>query len=396
MKTLTSLLNPYNIHKFLAKNWTQEAVFISGLGQDKFKNIFSWSHLNHFLNFTELDRSNIELALEGKILTNSFSYNENIFKPNIILNLIKKGATLKLISIQKTIPSIYKFISNLRQDIGYDINVNAYYSWPEKQAYNCHYDSHEIFILQIEGTKKWEVLRDTFKYPLVHHKSIFMQPPEVEPYLKCTLSPGDILYIPRGHWHYAQAFEEPSLHLTVGVNCASGISFLEWVTQEIHKNENWRKNLPLYTMEDNGATLSNYLETLIKELIEYVTNDNLKSQYFDDLIAREQPYKKFSLPYQVGFNIFEKGIYTKFYRSNLQRIKILEINPHEYKVNIWNKEVYLKNVNKLFVSNLFNREIISGLDVLNWLPDLDWEREIVPILTCLVREEIIFVDSNDS
>ena len=367
------------------------------MGQNKFQNLFSWSHLNHSLNFTELDRNNIELILEGKILTNTWSYNENIFKKNMIFNLIKKGATLKLISIQKTIPLIYNFTSNLRQDIGYDINVNAYCSSPEKQAYNCHYDCHEIFILQIEGTKKWDILRDTFKYPLKHHKSVFMQPPEVEPYLKCTLNPGDVLYIPRGHWHYAQAFEQPSLHLSVGVNCASGSSFLEWVTQEIQKTEeNWRKNLPSYTMEDNGATLNNYLESLIKELIEYVTNDNLKSQYLDYLIALEQPYNKFSLPFQMGFNIFKNGIDTKFYRSKLQRIRIWEINPHEYKVNIWNKEVHFKRVNKLFLTNLFDSEQFTGLNVSTWLPELDWETEIVPILTSLVREEIIFVDQNDS
>ncbi|MEH1837976.1 MAG: cupin domain-containing protein [Nostoc sp.] len=129
--------------------------------------------------------------------------------------------------IHKLVPEIATFASKLRHSLGCRVHVNLYCSLAKQQGFSCHYDLHEVFILQIDGQKEWQIFNDTFKYPLPIQKSDLFSPPDEQPYLNCVLKPGDILYIPRRHWHYAVALDQPSLHLTVGVHCKTGIDFLE-------------------------------------------------------------------------------------------------------------------------------------------------------------------------
>ncbi|NET49454.1 MAG: cupin, partial [Merismopedia sp. SIO2A8] len=188
MKSLVEILKPYTLEEFLKHNWTSKAVHILSEETNKFADLFSWEQLNYLLNYHQFKYPDLRLALDGKVLDESA--NENLTK------FCQEGATLIINQVNKLVPEIAKFATELKYDLGYGIQLNAYCSWPGKQGFSSHYDTHEVFVLQIDGSKKWYVFSDTFKYPLVEQKSKSLQPPEGEPYLSCTLNPGDVLYIP--------------------------------------------------------------------------------------------------------------------------------------------------------------------------------------------------------
>ncbi|MHC5936499.1 cupin domain-containing protein [Nostoc sp.] len=385
MQTLTDLIRPYQIDTFLEKNWTKEAIFLPTDGERSFNNLFSWDKLTDLINYHEFEFPSLRLSKNGKILDES--ENQNFLKH------CQEGATLVIDRIHKLVPEIATLASQFRHSLGYRVNVNLYCSLPEQQGFGCHYDTHEVFLLQIDGQKEWRTFNDTFKYPLPNQKSDLFSPPNGQPYLSCVLKPGDILYIPRGHWHYAVALDQPSLHLTVGVHCKTGIDFLEWLTSELCHKEEWRRSMPLIT---HGTSASEHLDNLIQKFIKYITdNDEIPAEYIDSIISLEKPIAGFSLPYQLGFNIFPNGRDTKFTRPNEQRVRISDLsNDNGYKIKIWNKEIILRGVTTTLVNNLFSKESFNGNDVISWLPDFDWEIDIVPLLSRLVLEGIIFVDPN--
>ena len=82
-----------------------------------------------------------------------------------------------------------------------------------------HYDTHDVFSLQVAGEKRWLVYEPAWELPLKHqrYKAETMGEPG-EPVLDVTLQAGDTLYLPRGWLHEAKTSETDSLHLTVGVN----------------------------------------------------------------------------------------------------------------------------------------------------------------------------------
>lgn len=381
MRSFANLLQPYNLQEFLDDNWTTKAVVIPSEGKKNFAHLFSWEKLNYILNFHQLKYPDIRLAVGGKVLDESA--NENLIKS------CQLGATLIINEVHKLIPEIAHFAAELKSDLGYINQVNAYCSWPEKQGFLSHYDTHEVFILQVDGIKQWYVFEDTIKYPLKEQKSSSFPPPETAAYLSWILHPGDVLYIPRGHWHYAVACEEPSLHLTLGIHCKTGIDFLEWLVGELRQQSEWRQSLPMRTNEDSiNASVNN----LISELDRYANGKNLADEYSSYLDSLGTPVAKYSLPHQAGFNIFPYGMQTKFRIPKFQRVRIHELSDGGgYKILVAGKEISLRGVTGKFMDNLFSTELFTGEDVMDWLPDYDWEIDVVPLLSRLVLDGIIFV-----
>ncbi|MEB3182727.1 MAG: cupin domain-containing protein [Nostocaceae cyanobacterium] len=384
MRSLAEILSPYSVEEFLENNWQSKGIYISSAGERKFNPLFSWDKLTYLLNFHEFKYPELRLALDEKVLDESANSN--------IMKWMQDGATIIINGVHKRVPEIAKFAAEVRKDIGYGVQVNAYCSWPGRQGFSSHYDTHEVFILQIDGRKKWYVFPDTFKYPLQEQKSSDFTTPEGEPYLSCTLEAGDVLYIPRGHWHYAIACDRPSLHLTLGVHCKTGIDFLEWVVNQLKQQEEWRKSIPLRS--DKGAA-NGYINGLVQNLNQYLTDNNISQEYINYLDSLSKPVEKYSLPYQAGFNIFHAGVETRFKTDRFQRVKISELpDGSGYKIIVAGKEVSLRGVPYFLVENLFNQESFTGNDVIGWLPDYDWELDIVPLLSRLVLEGILFVDVN--
>lgn len=396
MKTLEYILSPYDYHKFMAENWMQKAIHLSAGGNPKFDRLFSWEHFNYLLTYTDLDSNDIDLILNGKIVSRTEVVNPaEIFEAVKLLKFLQKGATLKFNNLQKRVPEIAEFVSQMQYEIGYsNLTVNAYSSFPGKQGFISHYDPYEIFILQIDGAKQWKVFPETLKDPLESQPSMYLEPPAAKPYLNTVLEPGDVLYLPKGHWHYAIAIGKPSLHITLGIHCATGIDFLEWLVNQLKQSEDWRKNLAFPT-ENNADTISNQLSGLVEKLVEYTAKADLNSGYIYDLITANPEISTYSLPQQTGFYIFPKGINTRFRVPSWQRLMISQVSEAEYKVKSGKKEVILKPVTQEFLENILSLEMFTGKDVISWLPDLDWQDEVMPILSSLVQEGIIFVDSRN-
>jgi hypothetical protein len=101
------------------------------------------------------------------------------------------------------------------------IRANAYYTPPQSQGFAPHYDDHDVLVLQLHGQKLWRIHGEAVKWPrrpmqdALPDESLNPRPREV------TLAPGDVLYLPRGFVHEAQAQETSSLHLTFSIDAAT-------------------------------------------------------------------------------------------------------------------------------------------------------------------------------
>ena len=81
-----------------------------------------------------------------------------------------------------------------------------------------HYDDVEVFILQLEGKKRWRLYKPrSEKETLPRFSSKNFDQNEIgKPMMDITLEPGDLLYMPRGTIHQGNCLEDAhSLHITV-------------------------------------------------------------------------------------------------------------------------------------------------------------------------------------
>ena len=140
-----------------------------------------------------------------------------------LLRLFADGHTIVLQGLHRTHPPVLALAQELAADLGHPVQANAYVTPAANRGFAAHYDVHDVFVLQTEGTKRWSLHAPVHEHPLrdqplQDRRSQVEQAAATEPYLDVTLEPGDVLYVPRGWLHSATALGGVSVHLTIGVH----------------------------------------------------------------------------------------------------------------------------------------------------------------------------------
>ncbi|MCP2166854.1 cupin domain-containing protein [Goodfellowiella coeruleoviolacea] len=125
------------------------------------------------------------------------------------------------------------------------VQVNAYLTTTSAAGFDLHWDDHDVVIVQLAGTKSWEVRGPSRKAPMHRDAEPNMEPPN-EIVFAGTLHPGDVIHIPRGWWHRATREESGagySLHATFGMTRRTGVDYLMAAADESRKQEVFRTDL---------------------------------------------------------------------------------------------------------------------------------------------------------
>jgi bifunctional lysine-specific demethylase and histidyl-hydroxylase NO66 len=146
---------------------------------------------------------------------------DDVIQPNRVLELYDDGATMVLQGLQLTDPALGRAANNVALALDQPVQINAYLTPANAHGLELHFDFHDVFVLQLDGSKRWRVweplprTRDPVKtrarIPLPTLDELG------EPLLDLTLTTGDCLYLPRGFPHAAETIDAASAHLTVGL-----------------------------------------------------------------------------------------------------------------------------------------------------------------------------------
>ncbi|MEH1057415.1 cupin domain-containing protein [Micromonospora sp. CPCC 206171] len=185
-----------------------------------------------------------------------------------VLELYASGATLVLQGLHRTWPALVDFARDLGTALSQPLQVNAYLTPAGSQGFATHYDTHDVFVLQVDGRKHWRI-----------HPPVLPDPLEQQPWggradevaatadgpaaLDVVLAPGDALYLPRGWLHSAQAQESSSLHLTVGIRALTRYAMVEELLTLAAEDPRLRAGLPFGTdVADPDAVEPELTETV--------------------------------------------------------------------------------------------------------------------------------------
>ena len=142
------------------------------------------------------------------------------------------GATLVLQGLHRIWPPLIDFARRLGAELRQPLQVNAYLTPAGNKGFATHYDTHDVFVLQVDGTKRWRIHEPVLPDPLERQawggrKDEVTATADGPPALDVVLAPGDALYLPRGWLHSAEAQGERSLHLTIGVRALTRYALVE-------------------------------------------------------------------------------------------------------------------------------------------------------------------------
>jgi bifunctional lysine-specific demethylase and histidyl-hydroxylase NO66 len=188
-----------------------------------------------------------------------------------VLDHYAEGATLVLQGLHRLWPPLIEFAGALSAELAAPIGVNAYVTPPDSRGFATHYDTHDVFVLQVAGRKRWRIHQPVRPDPLERQPSgrhavevgAVSDSPAV---LDTILADGDSLYLPRGWLHSAVALGEQSLHLTVGVRAMNRYAIVESLLGMAADEAALRSGFPLGLDVTDPTQLAPQLEATVEAL----------------------------------------------------------------------------------------------------------------------------------
>jgi ribosomal protein L16 Arg81 hydroxylase len=163
--------------------------------------------------------------------------------------LLRQGASALLNDVDTLSPGLRAVADGFERGLGGKVQINLYCSWRERQAFPSHFDTHDVFALQIAGQKRWTAYRGRFDQPIAHPTfntlgQAYHEQAKGDVLMAVELTPGDVLYLPRGQYHDALATGDNSIHLAVGVTEPIGLDLVTLLFEDAVADATFRRRLP--------------------------------------------------------------------------------------------------------------------------------------------------------
>ncbi|NOT54806.1 MAG: hypothetical protein HOP18_09400 [Deltaproteobacteria bacterium] len=382
--TFRSLLGPNDLGDFRARIHAKMPLLVRG-ARGKYADLFSWSSLTDVLNLGVGPSSSLKLNLDGRFIP--------VDNHREVHAALKQGATLIVENVDRLDKNLARFLDRLSGETHTPTRFNLYASPTGKQGYKIHYDTHDVFVLQIEGQKDWFVFPSTIEQPLYFQKRHSVTPPPLDkPELTCTLKKGDLLYIPKGHWHYAVASSEPSLHLTLGFFIRTGIDLLAWIVDELRDTVSVRAELPLRLgtgltgLPEQRAAFDDAIPPLVDAVTSVLTDPTLAERFWKHGLVSAKNRQPYSLPSQIV--TLPAGEAPEHFVRHPHPYSLDRTSEGNSVLTVCGQSYEISEVIAGAVSLIFSRDIVSKMDLLSAAPALEWEA-IWPIVRELMQDGVL-------
>jgi bifunctional lysine-specific demethylase and histidyl-hydroxylase NO66 len=225
---LRRLLGPTTVDEFASRHWGRRPHRTSAADVD---GLFSAAAVDELITVRGLRAPFLRVAKDGRTFGDrEFTGGGGVgatvgdqLDDDLVWRHFEAGATLVLQGLHRTYEPVLHLTQALAADLGHPCQVNAYVTPPQSTGFSDHYDVHDVFVVQIEGEKRWRIREPVWPHPLRdqpwdRHRDEVRAKAAEDPLDEFTMVPGDVLYLPRGYLHSATALGEVSIHLTIGIH----------------------------------------------------------------------------------------------------------------------------------------------------------------------------------
>lgn len=133
-----------------------------------------------------------------------------------------QGATLVVNYVESLDPRLRRFVDELAPELGARITLTLFMTPPNAQGFSPHFDTLDVFVIQMQGTKRWCLGSSAVRLPTLRQgRLISPTDAAVNARKQVAMCPGNVLYIPRGVVHWAETEGQASAHLTADIDSAT-------------------------------------------------------------------------------------------------------------------------------------------------------------------------------
>jgi ribosomal protein L16 Arg81 hydroxylase len=247
---LGGLLGRLSLEAFLRVHWERRPLLVKGSSRDGFHGLLSMEAMDEILSSGHVRYPECRLVKDGRMIpVDRYVIGDparGLIDVDSLYAHYRDKATITLTSLHRYWRPLAVFCRGLEAVFSHPFQANAYLTRRGSQGFAPHFDTHEVFVLQVEGRKEWRLYDHPVPLPGDSLPPQPAVPAEARVCRSLTLRAGDLLYIPRGHVHDANAADADSLHITIGVLGATwGDALAEAVNSLVRADPAFRRLLPV-------------------------------------------------------------------------------------------------------------------------------------------------------
>jgi hypothetical protein len=246
--TLARMLDPLPVDAFFRDHWERAPLVLRRDRPNAFEGLLSLADIDRHLGSNDLHHPEVSLVdHRRKIEPAEYTFPSGLIDAVKLFKLYEAGATMVFAQLEQRHQGLFECVRALEHELSTRFQANIYLTPGNAKGFHPHYDSHDVLVAQVEGSKHWMLYDQAIELPLRRQ--------EFDPKVTACgalsqefdLDAGDLLYIPRGIMHDARTTETAghSLHITLGALYTSWTEVLaealgRWALADVHG----RRGLP--------------------------------------------------------------------------------------------------------------------------------------------------------
>ncbi len=245
--TIELLVGEKNVDGFLKNNWGKKIYLNKNRSGQKAP--FTITELESIILNSKLTSSDLRISsIDQDFIPAQYCDEKGTVDIQKAFFYFNRGSTIIVRSIENFSPRLLDLCFRLRTEFGNikRIFINLYLTPENSQGFFHHYDTEDVFILQVDGEKEWSLYDAPYPLPLENHPFLINKhKPKKSKQKKLLLEEADILYIPRGVIHEARAQNIMSCHLTISIVPFTWTDIVtEYQKEYSFLNEFMRRSIP--------------------------------------------------------------------------------------------------------------------------------------------------------
>ena len=239
------LIDPLPTADFERDYYEQRLLHVPRAAPSYYADLLSVDDLDVVLGTHSAGHRDVTLVRgDGNVPPAEYTDDAGRVHPVAVARLFDDGATVVFNQLHKRVPALARLCVALGRRFSSRVQTNVYLTPPDAQGFAPHWDTHDVFVLQVSGTKRWTNYDTRVRLPLRGQRFVPGTPPGDVSH-EFELGPGSAAYLPRGLMHAARSTGEASLHVTLGLTAFTWAELLvESVSAAALEEEPLRRNLP--------------------------------------------------------------------------------------------------------------------------------------------------------
>jgi lysine-specific demethylase/histidyl-hydroxylase NO66 len=321
------LVDPETSENFFEKYHEKDALIAPHNDPGRYLSLLSIQRIDDLISSHDFPAGTLDMtSANAELSREDYTFSSGYADRGAVSRHFQNGATIILPQLHMTDPQLASFCRSVEAKFSCHTQTNIYLTPPDSQGFKTHYDDHDVFVLQVSGSKTWRLYNTPVENPY-RGEGFRSGDHEIgDPIAEFVLNAGDCVYVPRGMLHDASTHgDEASLHITVGLIVKTWADLmLEAVSEVALREPEFRRSLPVgFARPDFDRTESEaFFKTLTTKLSQEADLEASFDIFVDNFIRSRTPNtagtiagfqipleegQKFSLRKNVPWRLAEDG-----------------------------------------------------------------------------------------